>query len=310
MKFQETFDFYDRDYLKSYNLEESIKYQIRQLDSLDVFTRKHSENVATITSNLCRRLHCSRGFSEYCITCAFLHDIGKLFVPSSILQKPTALTDEEYKIMKTHTTLGYQLCLKDTKLRPYCAGPYYHHEALDGTGYPQGLVKKDIPYEAQIIRVADEFDAIVSKRQYKSHVGVSDALKIIIAHTKPSPNAPTGTGYTKAGKNNKTIVKKLIKVVIDDTEIEISSTIDYVKFLKDEINRYKHIQTYINKMNNSKKQKDIQIYKDYILSLLKKNETIEDIDTLKQEAIDAYNLRKGHLDNLYNEVKIIKKLKV
>ena len=69
---------------------------------------------------------------------------------------------------------------KDKALRPYYAGPYYHHEALDGTGYPQGLLKKDIPYEAQIIRVADEFDAIVSKRQYKSHINISDALKIII----------------------------------------------------------------------------------------------------------------------------------
>ena len=84
--------------------------------------------------------------------------------------------------MKTHTTLGYQLCLKDKALRPYYAGPYYHHEALDGTGYPQGLLKKDIPYEAQIIRVADEFDAIVSKRQYKSHIDISDALKIIIRY--------------------------------------------------------------------------------------------------------------------------------
>lgn len=58
-----------------------------------------------------------------------------------------------------------------------------------GTGYPQGLLKKDIPYEAQIIRVADEFDAIVSKRQYKSHINISDALKIIIENTQPSPNA-------------------------------------------------------------------------------------------------------------------------
>ena len=234
---KEKFDFYDQTYLKSYNLDTAIKYQLNLLDSLDAFTRKHSENVATLTCNLCKKLHCSKGFTEYCTICAYLHDIGKLFIPSSILQKPAQLTPDEYEIMKQHTTLGYKLCIKDTKLRPYHVGPYYHHEALDGTGYPRGLVRKDIPYEGQIIRVADEFDAIVNKRQYKSHVGISDALKIIIDNTKPSPNAPEGTGYTKSGKNNKRIVKKLIKVVLDDIDYEISCTMDYVDYLNVEIDR-------------------------------------------------------------------------
>ena len=76
------------------------------------------------------------------------------------------LTDEEYEIMKTHTTLGYEMCMKDLKLRPYALGPLDHHEALNGTGYPNGITKKDIPFYAQIIRVADEYDAIVTKRQY------------------------------------------------------------------------------------------------------------------------------------------------
>ena len=209
---KQTFNFYDQTYLKSYNLDKAIQYQLNLLDSLDVYTREHSENVATIVCNLCKKLHLSKGFTEYCVICAYLHDIGKLFIPAEILQKPSSLTNEEYEIMKKHTTLGYQLCIKDTKLRPYYAGTYYHHEALDGTGYPQGLVKKDIPFEAQIIRVADEYDALVHKRQYKTHIGISEALKIIIDNTKPSPDAPPNTGYTKAGKNNKKIVKKLIAV--------------------------------------------------------------------------------------------------
>ena len=165
-----------------------------------------------------------------------------MFISQNILQKNGKLTDEEFEIMKTHTTLGYQLCLKDKALRPYYAGPYYHHEALDGTGYPQGLLKKDIPYEAQIIRVADEFDAIVSKRQYKSHINISDALKIIIENTQPSPNAPQGTGFTNAGKNNKLVVKKLISVVLDDTEYEIACTMNYLKYLEEQIKRLKNIE--------------------------------------------------------------------
>ena len=183
---KEAFDFYDKTNLKSYNLDESMRYQLNMLDNLDVFTKKHCENVASLTCRLCEYLHCSKSFTEYCTICAYLHDIGKLFIPSKILQKPGKLTEEEYEVMKTHTTLGYTMCMKDLKLRPYAAGALYHHEALNGSGYPQGLVKKDIPYEGQIIRVADEYDAIVSKRQYKSHVGISDTLKILVENSKPN----------------------------------------------------------------------------------------------------------------------------
>ena len=235
-----TFDFYDKTSLKSYNLDESMRYQLNMLGNLDVFTRKHCENVASITCRLCERLHCSKGFTEYCTICAYLHDIGKLFIPSEILQKPGKLTDEEYEIMKTHTTLGHKMCMDDLKLRPYAAGPLYHHEALNGSGYPNGLVKKDIPYEGQIIRVADEYDAIVSKRQYKSHIGISDTLKILIENARPAdPSKSYNSSGTikdpKLGKNNPVIVKVLLKVVIEDIEYEIYLTQSYIKDLKENI---------------------------------------------------------------------------
>ena len=178
-------DFYSKTNLKSYNLDDKIRYQLSMLDSLDVFTRKHSENVANITCRLCEYLHTSKDFLIYCTTCAYLHDIGKIFIPPNILQKNGPLTKEEFEVIKTHTTIGYKMCMDDPKLRPYAAGPKYHHEALNGTGYPEGLTKKNIPIEGQIIRVADEFDAIVSKRQYKTHVGITDTLKLLIEESKP-----------------------------------------------------------------------------------------------------------------------------
>lgn len=305
-----TFNFYDSTYIKSYNLNKSIKYQLNLLDSLDLFTRKHSENVATITCNLCKKLHLSRSFTEYCTTCAYLHDVGKLFIPAEILQKPSKLTDEEFEIMKTHTTLGYKLCIKDEKLRPYYAGPYYHHECLDGTGYPQGLFENDIPYEAQIIKVADEYDALVNKRQYKSHIGVSESLKIIIERTKPSPEAIPNTKYSKLGKNNKTIVKKLLKVVINDIEYEISCTDDYVKHLLKEIERYETIRNYLKKSDSTKNQKKKVYFEEYAKLYLAKNESLSDYEKLYEETLEAYKLRKNILSGLYDEIKIIKKLHV
>ena len=310
------FDFYDKTSLKSYNLDKTMRYQLNMLDTLDVFTRKHCENVAALTCRLCEYLHCNKGFTAYCTICAYLHDIGKLFIPPAILQKPGKLTNEEFQVMKTHTTLGYEMCMKDLKLRPYAAGPLYHHEALNGSGYPQGLTKKDIPYEGQIIRIADEYDAIVSKRQYKSHVGISDTLKILIEETKPSAT-PDYSGTlnhlaeeAKLGKNNPVIVRTLFKVVIDDIEYEITCTQGYVDALLEEIKRLKQMEKYKEKMEKAKSEKDKNYYAEGIKVLAKPGETIENLNQIHQEYIDAYNTRKAIIDNLYNEIKIIKKLRV
>lgn len=299
------FNFYDKTNLKSYNLNESMRYQLSMLDRLDVFTRKHCENVANLTCRLCEYLHCNKNFTEYCTICAYLHDIGKLFIPPKILQKPGELSNEEYEVMKTHTTLGYNVCIKDLKLRPYAAGALYHHEALDGTGYPQGLTKKEIPYEGQIIRVADEYDAIVSKRQYKSHIGISDTLKILIENTKPNENS-----RNSFGKNNPLIVKTLFKVVIDDIEYEVSSIQNYIEDLANELKRFEQIKKYQEKMENAKKEKDKNYYYEGIQMLLKGNETLENYLSIYEEYKTAYQTRKAIINNLYHEIKIIKKLKV
>ena len=313
---KEVFDFYDRTSLKSYNLDKTMQDQLNALGSLDVFTRKHCENVAAITCRLCEYLHCSKGFTEYCTICAYLHDIGKIFIPPSILQKPGKLTDDEYAVIKTHTTIGYEMCMKDAKLRPYAAGPWYHHEALNGTGYPRGLTKKDIPYEGQIIRVADEYDAIVSKRQYKSHIGISDTLKILIENSHPSEPIKSSSALKKVadnaklGKNNPAIVKVLIKVVLDDIYYEISCAQDYVDYLQENIKRLETVQKYYNKMIKSKTEDKKNYYLEYMKIYLIENETVGNFFTIYDNYKTAYQIRKAKIDNLYNEVKIIKKIKV
>ncbi len=312
----EVFDFYDRTVLKSYNLDKTMQDQLNALGTLDVFTRKHCENVAAITCRLCEYLHCSKKFTEYCTICAYLHDIGKLFIPPEVLQKPGKLTEEEYSIIKTHTTIGYEMCMKDVKLRPYAAGPLYHHEALNGTGYPNGLTKKDIPYEGQIIRVADEYDAIVSKRQYKSHIGISDTLKIIIENTTPSEPIKSSAilkeivNNAKFGKNNPAVVKVLLKVVLDDVYYEIACAQDYIDYLEDNLKRYEQIKKYYKKMTESKSDYKKEYYLAYMKGFFKENENVDNYNEIFDDYKKAYVLRKEKIDNLYNEVKIIKKLKV
>ncbi|MEN2768368.1 HD-GYP domain-containing protein [Ornithinibacillus xuwenensis] len=111
---------------------------------------------------------------------AILHDIGKIFISQDILQKPDRLLDDEYETMKTHTTLGYELLRKNhsySSVVAHCA--YQHHERLNGTGYPRGLVGESIHLFAQIIGVADVFDAVTSNRVYRKAMLPHEGLELL-----------------------------------------------------------------------------------------------------------------------------------
>ena len=308
------FDFYSKTNLKSYDLDDKMRYQLGMLDSLDAFTRKHSENVANITCRLCKYLHFNTTFIIYCTTCAYLHDIGKVFIPPKILQKNGPLTDEEYEVIKTHTTIGYKMCMDDLKLRTYAAGPLYHHEALNGTGYPNKLTKKDIPIEGQIIRVADEFDAIVSKRQYKTHIGITDTLKLLIDETKPTiPKSVALKSMQEnalVGKINPKIVKALFKVVIDDINYEIGGIYDYTKYLDDQVKRLEQINNLIIKKEQTSNQHKREYIDATITAMFEQGENIKNYKYILEEYRSAFVKRKEIIDNLFNEIKEIKKLRV
>ncbi len=195
------------------------------------------------------------------------------------------------------------MCMKDLQLRPYAAGTIYHHEGLDGSGYPNGLTKKDIPIEGQIIRVADEYDAIVSKRQYKSHIDISDTLGLLIEDATPSPGK-------KVGKINPKVLKALIKVVIDDIEYEKYCVQEYVEHLEENIARLNEIDTYAKKAKEAKKEKDRIFYENGMKVLFEKGETFGNYVEILGEYKDAYQTRSDILKKLDAEIKKIKKMKL
>lgn len=204
--------------------------------------------------------------------------------------------------------------MDDPKLKLYSYGPKYHHEALNGSGYPAGLFKKDIPLEGQIIKVADEFDAIVSKRQYKSHIGVTDTLKILIGEAQnevpKSIALKTIEENTKIGKLNPKIVKALFKVVIEDIEYEISCILDYIKYLGNEIKRLEKINEYDIKMCNSKNEKQKSYFENGMQMLFSGGENFRNYKYVLEEYRTVYFKKKEVTNNLFEEIKIIKKLKV
>ena len=307
----EKFDFYSPINLKSYNLDKTMRYQLDILGSLDFYTRRHSENVANLVCRICEYLHCNTKFTIYCTICAYLHDIGKIFIPREILNKPDMLTDEEFEIMKTHTTKGYEMCMKDLKLRPYAIGPLDHHEALNGSGYPNGITK--IPIEAQIIRVADEYDAIVTRRQYTTHVNISETLRDLIKDAQPDPKFVALDHLaqnSKVGKINKRVLKKLFKVVIDDILYEISCLYEYLDYLKENIKRLELICEYADKMEEAKTDKKKNYYKEGMRLLFQIDENFENYRQVYEDYKNALTTRTERVDKLYNEIKIIKKLEV
>ncbi len=146
-------------------------------------TGRHVQRVSEYTVVLAKALDIDDKQIQILKTASMLHDIGKLMIPNEILEKPGKLTDEEFEVIKTHTTYGLNL-LKNSK------GPimqfakiiaYEHHEKWDGTGYPQGLKKHHIHIYAQIVSVADVFDALTSKRCYKEAWPIEKARREIMS---------------------------------------------------------------------------------------------------------------------------------
>ncbi len=139
----------------------------KTVDAKDKYTNGHSERVALYAREIARRLGKSEEELENIYIAGLLHDIGKIGIPGSIINKPTRLTDEEYAIIKTHPGIGAEILEGITELPGIAIGAHYHHERYDGHGYPDGLAGEDIPEYGRIIGVADAYDAMTSRRSYR-----------------------------------------------------------------------------------------------------------------------------------------------
>lgn len=144
------------------------------IDMKDAYTNGHSHRVAKYTAMIAEKLGRPKETVEDYYRIALLHDIGKIGIPDNILNKPGRLTDEEFAVMKSHSSQGYDI-LKEISIAPELAiGAGYHHERQDGKGYPHGVSKDEIPEVAQIIAVADTFDAMHSTRPYRKQMPLQD----------------------------------------------------------------------------------------------------------------------------------------
>lgn len=157
-------------------IEQIIQSFAKSIDIKDKYTNGHSFRVAEYAAMIAERMgYDSTGVTDV-YNIGLLHDIGKITIPDEILNKPGGLTDEEYDIIKKHASNGYDI-LKEIEISPDLAlGAGYHHERIDGKGYPFGKNGEEIPMVAQIIAVADTFDAMNSTRPYRKQMKKKDIV--------------------------------------------------------------------------------------------------------------------------------------
>ena len=153
----------------------------------------HNLRVARLCVHIGRQLSMSRHELRVLARAGLMHDIGKLGIPDTVLGKHSALDDAEWNLMRTHPELGLTLLDRTGQSSREVLAVLYHHERLDGSGYPYGLSGEAIPIEARIVAVADTYDALTSDRPYRKACSEAEARRVLIAEaaSRLDPRAVT-----------------------------------------------------------------------------------------------------------------------
>ena len=150
------------------------------IDAKDPYTKDHSASVSRFSEALARAINLPETEVERIKLGALLHDVGKIGIPETVLQKQGPLSDDEWKIMKQHPTIGAEKVLTpNPSLRDLIPVVKYHHERIDGKGYPEGLSSVDIPLAAKIVAIADTYHALISDRPYRRGMNIEKAIAIL-----------------------------------------------------------------------------------------------------------------------------------
>ncbi len=170
--------------IKAKQLDETLKGTMlaiaKMVEQKDLYTSGHQYRVAMIGLAIATELGWSEESREIVYRAGIVHDIGKIGIPSEILSKPAKLTQYEFALIKTHPEAGYQI-LKDLPLLlPIADIILQHHERLNGSGYPKGLLGNEILPEAQILTVADVFESMISHRPYRPALGQDVAIEELV----------------------------------------------------------------------------------------------------------------------------------
>lgn len=179
---------------------------VTSLDAKDHYTGGHSERVTDYAIRIAQKLGLSEADIDNLYYGAVLHDIGKIGVPEAILTKKGKLTPEEFENIKKHPQIGAKIVGAVTELSQIVPIVLCHHERYDGHGYPMGLKENESPIEAQIVAVADSFDAMTTERTYRPAKTYAEAANELV--------------NCKGGQFNPDVVDAMLEVLLDDELIK------------------------------------------------------------------------------------------
>ncbi len=192
------------------------------IDAYDIYTYGHSRQVSTYAHAIAEKMGLSRDEQTILVKAALVHDIGKVGITDSIISKEGRLTEQEYQIIKRHSTIGAEIVGRMKGLRDLVPLIRSHHERWDGKGYPDGLTGEEIPLRARILSVADTLDVIISDRPYRSTRTFREAMEEM--------EKCTGTQFDPA------VIKALFAVAAEKGPAffkNSASTVDHTMPLKD-----------------------------------------------------------------------------
>ncbi len=207
----DTYNRYENEFLEAFSYA---------MEARDTYTKGHSHRVARYSSIIAKSLGLSEDKQDELYKAGLLHDVGKIGVPDNILLKPGKLTPNEYRIVKYHSLFSYEIVYRVSQFKSMANYVRHHHERCDGSGYPDGLECDKIELEAKILSIADVFDALTSRRTYRSKLSPKEAVEVL-----------------KKEKLDQNIIKKVEYALIDnyisetdtETRLQLTKEIDEIR---------------------------------------------------------------------------------
>lgn len=314
------FAFKRYDSLQGRFTKEIISSIIKMLEMYDIYTKGHSENVANLSLTIAEEM----GLSDRMVLDAYwagmVHDIGKLLIPTKVLNKRSELDDSEYNMIKHHAVWGSKSLAGSETLQHISRYILYHHEKWDGTGYPKGLEGEEIPLISQILAVADSWDAMTSNRAYRDHLSQEAAL-YEIEKNRGTQFAPAVVDvFSDLIRSDKLDLNKRVEDKFRDSEFDIAEKAEEEKLdlifdnlsegivvLDSDFNIQKANRSFMNIFGFSKNEV-IGFAIEDILSAFNDNEEFESnlkLLTAGQEFNFKMHSRRKSGDDIYLVVKAI-----